>query len=88
VTVVAVEDYRARIDELDGRLVATFNERLEVVAALVAHKRTNGVALRDPQREQMLLERLASANGGPLSPAGLERLVRFVLDLTKEELDV
>ena len=45
-----------------------------------------GLDTVDPDRERRLREALAAANGGPLSAAGLDRLVSDLLDLTKREL--
>lgn len=76
---------RERVTELDVQLLATVNARLETVRDLVAHKRETGLPLVDPEREAWLVDNLVAANAGPLSPAGAERLCRFVLDLTKQE---
>jgi chorismate mutase len=80
-----LERLRARIAELDEQLVATVNVRLETVAALLRHKRERGLPLLDPSREAWLVDHLVRTNAGPLSPGAVERLTRFVLDLTKEE---
>jgi chorismate mutase len=42
--------------------------------------------LFDGGREQLLRDRLAAANGGPLSSDGLDRLVAEILALTRREL--
>ncbi len=76
---------RARVTELDTQLLATVNARLEVVRELVAHKRETGAPMVDPAREQWLLDHLSAENSGPLSAGGVDRLFRFVLQLTKEE---
>ncbi|HJU48841.1 MAG TPA: chorismate mutase [Gaiellaceae bacterium] len=79
-------DGRARISANDERIVALVNERLRLVAELWEVKRRVGADQIDPQREQALLARLQASNQGPLSAAGLEHLVRELLDLTKREL--
>lgn len=83
-----VERLRGRITELDARLVATLNERIETVAALVGHKREHGLPLLDPGREEWLVAHLTETNAGPLSTEAVERLCRFVLELTKDEVFV
>jgi chorismate mutase len=83
-----LERIRAHIAQLDEQLVATVNARLETVAELVRHKREHGLPLLDPGREEWLVEHLTAVNRGPLSPDALERLVRFVLELTKDEVFV
>lgn len=77
---------RARIAANDERIVELVNERLRLVAELWRIKARVGAEQVDPEREQALLAQLAAANGGPLSAAGLERLVAELLDLTKREL--
>lgn len=80
-----VERLRRRVTDLDTQLLALVNARVETVRELAAHKREHGLPLVDPDRERWLLEHLRGANPGPLSAAGVERLCRFVVELTKEE---
>ena len=83
-----VDSLRASITELDEQLVAVVNARLETVAELVRHKREHGLPLVDPGREEWLVEHLTAVNRGPLSADAVERLVRFVLELKKDEVFV
>lgn len=82
-----VEDIRGQIAANDRRIVDAVNERLRLVTELWELKRVHGLDRLDPDRERRLREELASANGGPLSDAGLEELVTELLGLTKRELD-
>jgi chorismate mutase len=77
---------REQIAVNDEAIVATVNHRLELVAELWRLKEHLGLDTVDPDRERRLRERLAAASAGPLSPAGLDRLVTDLLDLTKREL--
>jgi len=81
-----VEELRARIGANDRAIVGAVNERLRLVEELWALKRERGLDRVDPEREQRLLAELAAANGGPLSDAGLERLLTEILAVTKSEL--
>ena len=78
---------RARIDELDRRIVDAVNARLAAVTELWQLKAELGVERIDPDRERLLREALARANDGPLSAEGLDELVTELLALTKRELD-
>jgi chorismate mutase len=78
---------RARIGENDRAIVAAVNERLRLVAELWEVKERHGAERLDPERERRLRDELARANGGPLSPAGLDALVDALLALTKRELE-
>jgi len=62
------------------------NDRLRLVSELWALKRELGFDRMDPDRETRLRAALAEHNRGPLSDAGLERLVSALLDLTKDEM--
>jgi chorismate mutase/prephenate dehydratase len=76
---------RAEIAALDADLVAAINRRIELVRQIRRHKEQTGIAFVDPAQEQANLDRLASANDGPLSASGLEELYRAVLALSKRE---
>ncbi len=77
---------REQIALNDEAIVAAVNRRLDLVAELWQLKRELGLDTVDPGRELLLRERLAAASKGSLSPAGLDRLVTELLDLTKREL--
>jgi chorismate mutase len=80
------EEIRREIAENDAAVVASVNRRLELVRELWDLKSQLGLVTVDRDREGRLREALADANAGPLSPAGLDRLVTALLDLTKQEL--
>jgi chorismate mutase len=80
------DELRALILDNDRRIVAAVNERLALVEELWRLKRERATELVDTGREQALRRALGEANGGPLSPDGLERLVTELLALTKREL--
>ena len=79
-------ELRARIAANDRAIVAAVNLRLRLVEELWRLKEERGDARLDPDRESRLREELAALNAGPLSPAGLDRLVDELLALTKREL--
>jgi chorismate mutase len=80
------DEIRREITVNDKAIVAAVNRRLELVTALWALKAELGLETVDPDRERRLREGLAAVNDGPLSAAGLDRLVTELLDLTKQEL--
>lgn len=81
-----VRRLRDEISGLDRTIVDAVNARLELVARLKRHKESLGIAFLDPDRERQLIEDLARANSGPLSPEGLRQLYDCLLDLTKREV--
>ena len=80
------DEIRRRIAANDASIIAAVNRRLELVTALWELKAELGLDTIDPGRERRLRETLAGVNSGPLSAAGLDRLVTDLLDLTKKEL--
>ncbi len=77
---------RGSIDAVDRELLDAVNRRIELVRTLHEHKVANGIPLHDSSREESMLASLRAANGGPLSDDGVDRLFRFVLDLTRREV--
>jgi chorismate mutase len=80
------DELRGRITENDREIVAHVNARLRLVTELWRLKAEQGAPRLDPDREARLRDALAEANEGPLTRAGLDRLVSELLALTKEEL--
>ena len=77
---------REQVSDNDRALVDAINRRLQLVAQMWDYKRSHGLEVIDPEREEWMLRYLSRANRGPLSQQGLEELFRKVLELTKEEL--
>jgi chorismate mutase len=81
-----VRELRGRITEADLAILASVNERIELVHRLREHKLAQGWDFVDQGREERLLDALASGNTGPLSEVGLRELFGDLLALTKREL--
>ena len=77
---------REQVSDNDRALIEAMNRRLELVAQMWSYKRSHGLEVLDPEREEWMLRYLSRANRGPLSQSGLEELFGKVLELTKEEL--
>ncbi len=81
-----LEARRAEIAALDLRILEAVNARIEAVRALKVHKEARGLPFHDPDQERRLLDRLASANPGPLPEQGLKDLFSLILAWTKKSL--
>lgn len=81
----SVRAARERISALDSELVALLNQRLEAVRELHAYKRAQGYPMVDPEREQLLLDRLVASNPGPLGDDELRELWAGLLALLTRE---
>jgi chorismate mutase len=77
----SLEEARARIDEIDRRIVELLAERYAVVDALCETKAENGDTVKDEDREQALLDHVAAiAEKHDLSPDLARRLYDEILD--------
>ncbi len=75
-----LSDLRRRIDDLDEQIVKLLNERAKVVVDIGHIKRATGqVPIYAPDREQVVLDRIRQANGGPLPNACLEAIWRELM---------
>jgi chorismate mutase len=80
------DEIRREITRNDEAIVAAVNRRVELVTELWKLKVQLGLDTVDADRERRLRDALAAANGGPLTPDGLDQLVTALLELTKAEL--
>jgi 3-deoxy-7-phosphoheptulonate synthase / chorismate mutase len=74
---------RARIDELDLGILRLIDERGRTVEEILALKRSVGVPVLDEARERQVLERLRGMHGGPHAWAGVERIFRMLLEISR-----
>lgn len=81
-----IKQLREQLSDNDVKIIEAFNARLELVARLKRVKEERGIDFLDPAREEWLLQYLARANRGPLSPEGLREIYTELLDLTKREV--
>lgn len=70
---------RAQIDTIDRGLVELMNERAEVAREIGHLKQSSGQQTYDPSREEMVLDRVAAANEGPLSDHSLKAIFRELI---------
>ena len=78
-----LEELRTQIDRIDRQIVELYVQRMETVSRISAFKREHGLAVYDPAREDILLER-AAEQAGPRYAEDVQKLFRFLLALSKE----
>ena len=72
---------RARLDELDRRLVEVLAERGRLIAQVVDYKRARGMPVVDRRREDEMLTRIETLAGGEdLDPRVARSVLRAVID--------
>ncbi len=78
----ALQPLRAKIDELDHRIVELLNARARIVVDIGKVKHKSGAPIYAPDREKIVLERIRKANqevGGPLPNSCLEAIYRELM---------
>lgn len=81
-----LRDLRDEIEAVSFDLVKLLNRRCELSLAIGAEKRRIGAPLRDPQREEELLDRLVAGSSGPMSAEALRSVFRTILDASLDAM--
>ena len=74
-----LDGWRARIDELNARLVDLLNERARCALEIVALKHRQGLPIHDPKREEDVLNKVVGHSQGPLSEEALRGIFRCIM---------
>jgi chorismate mutase len=85
-----INDLRQRIDFIDDELLRLFNERAKLAVEIGKRKKTLGLPVHAPRREEEILIRVQRENPGPLPPTSIARLYERLIEESKrlEENDV
>jgi chorismate mutase/prephenate dehydratase len=75
---VSLDDLRQRIDQLDDAILTALDERARVVAEVGQAKRDASLPTYDPERERLILDRLA-ARAGRFPPQAIRAVYREVM---------
>lgn len=81
----SLEQLRARIDEVDGKLLELLNERMGIVievGKLKEKEKDSDLVVFRPEREATLVRRILANNQGPLTNDQLKYLIREVVSLS------
>src|SRR5215471_15799504 len=76
---MSIDDWRARINDLDSELLRLLNERARIALKVGESKKEAGVSLCDHTRERQVIERMCGANEGPLDERAIVELYRAII---------
>jgi chorismate mutase len=79
-----IDELRAGIDGIDGKIVDLLNERAKLSLEIRALKPAASMGLYDPKREEEIFARLAALNPGPLYADNLREIYEAILHVMKE----
>jgi chorismate mutase/prephenate dehydratase len=71
---------RERLDIIDERILSLLSERAQVIMQVADFKRHHNMPIYVPEREVSIIERLRTANPGPLPADTVERIYRNILE--------
>lgn len=80
----SIDEWRAKIDDVDKKLVGLLNERARFADEIGKIKQTLGMEAYSPEREQEVLHNVLTANKGPLSHGALRRLFERIIDESRK----
>ena len=80
----SLEKLRSRIDELDSELLKLLNERAKCVIEIGKIKQKEKKDVLVPLREKELLDRLRTANKGPMTDAMVIYLFQQIIETLKD----
>ena len=77
---MTIEDWRARIDAIDRKLVELLSERARSAIAVGRIKSEQNMTVRDPNRERQIVLNVLGENKGPLDEEALRRIFECIID--------
>lgn len=71
---------RARIDDVDLRLLALLNERTQIAEAIGKIKQSANLPVYEPKREDLVYQNVTANNHGPLPNDAVRRVFERIID--------
>ncbi len=79
-----LNECRKRIDEIDGTLIALFEERMEIATSVADYKIKNNLPIFNKERENQVIEKnLSKIKNKDIKKYG-EKMLHCLMDLSKD----
>jgi chorismate mutase len=78
-----ISDWRKKIDDLDRKLAALFNERASAVIEIGRLKRNTNLPIYEPDREREVIANVQQSSKGPLAERDLAQIYERILDVMR-----
>ena len=79
-----IQNLRARIDDLNLRLLELLSERAAIASDIGTEQAALGMSQYDPAREQQMLEALVAANRGPFDAATVKSVFKQIFQASMQ----
>lgn len=78
-----LESLRKQIDEIDGRIIESLNERVRLAIEIGKIKHAQGEDVYNPTREVQVLDRISQRNPGPLDSGSIRFIFREIISAAR-----
>ncbi len=78
-----ISDWRTQIDELDEEIVRLISKRAEAARAIGLVKKSSGLPIYEPKREQEVFDHVRAINPGPLADAEILHVYERIIDVMR-----
>jgi len=83
---MTLEELRDEIEEIDRDIVESIARRTYVVETIAEVKKERGMEIHDPDREKVVLERVAErAEALDVDPDDVREVFELLMDMSKKE---
>ncbi len=79
-----ISSLRKKIDEIDRKILDLLSERGNIALDIGRTKRNSNLSIHHPDRENQILERLETANNGPLSREQIRNIFTQIIIACKK----
>ena len=79
-----IQALRTAIDDIDLEILSLLNQRILLGKEIGKVKKQKGTQVLDSARESKVMQRLFSANGGPLSNSALHHIYKEIISASRE----
>jgi chorismate mutase len=77
-----IQQLRRRIDEVDDQILAALIERIKICKAIGDVKKKQGLAIKDPDRENQVFKRIKEKSAQfTLDPVQIEAVYREIVNI-------
>lgn len=80
---MGLDEWRTRIDDIDGQLLRLLNQRAGLAVEIGRTKREAGAPIHVPEREQEILDELLRLNEGPLTAEAVRAIWTEILSASR-----
>lgn len=79
-----ITDCRAKIDNIDKQLLTLLVERMDIAVEVGKLKQTIDMVVKDPNREQEIIDRLSTLTNNPLTREHISRIFREIFRAARD----